>query len=70
MPGPALGRVLLSRNCRNYGLKIGTVGALLVRAHKQIRSAARQSNEGETHLAGAIINFCAESQGIPALRWY
>ena len=36
------------------GLKIGTVGALLVRAHNKIRSAARQSNEGETHLAGAI----------------
>lgn len=36
------------------GLKVGTVGALLVRVHHKIRGAARQSNEGETHLAGAV----------------
>jgi RNA polymerase sigma-70 factor (ECF subfamily) len=36
------------------GLKTGTVGALLVRAHNKIRSAARLSEEGETHLAGAV----------------
>jgi DNA-directed RNA polymerase specialized sigma24 family protein len=36
------------------GLKTGTVGALLVRAHNKIRSAAARSQEGETHLAGAV----------------
>lgn len=36
------------------GLKTGTVGALLVRAHNKIRSAAACAQEGETHVAGAV----------------
>jgi RNA polymerase sigma-70 factor (ECF subfamily) len=36
------------------GLKIGTVGALLVRAHNKIRSAAAHSEDGERQLAGAV----------------
>ena len=36
------------------GLKIGTVGALLTRAHQKIRVAAGNSGAGETHVACAV----------------
>jgi RNA polymerase sigma-70 factor (ECF subfamily) len=48
------------------GLRIGTVGALLARAHQKIRTAAGDAGAKDTHVAGAVYHLFRGGEFCPS----